>query len=214
MLQSSQSVKTDAPQIPNTRWDDIGGLEHVRINACILCTGTTRTTHLTVTKHGLGVTRSIQHFTTPKAWVPIYSNQEWADIVVGHNRVCFFFLLSQVKRAITHMIQLPQTQPHLFGASGFRLGGVLLYGPPGTGKTLIAKAVATECGLAFMNVKGPELLDMYIGESERNVREVFAKARAAAPCVVFFDELDSLAPRRGNAGDSAAVTDRLVSQVR
>ena len=65
-----------------------------------------------------------------------------------------------------------------------------------SGKTLVAKAVATECGLAFMSVKGPELLDMYIGESEKNVRNVFASARAAAPCVLFFDELDSLAPVR------------------
>jgi hypothetical protein len=74
--------------------------------------------------------------------------------------------------------------------------GLLLFGPPGTGKTLLAKAVATECGMAFLAVKGPELLSMYIGESEKNVRAVFAKAHAAAPCVVFFDEVDSLAPAR------------------
>lgn len=70
------------------------------------------------------------------------------------------------------------------------------------GKTLLAKAVATECSLNFLSVKGPELLNMYVGQSEQNVREVFARAKSAAPCVVFFDELDSLAPNRGISGDS------------
>lgn len=91
--------------------------------------------------------------------------------------------------------------------------GVLLYGPPGTGKTLLAKAVATSCSLNFLSVKGPELLNMYIGESEANVRRVFQKARDAKPCVIFFDELDSVAPKRGNQGDSGGVMDRIVSQL-
>ena len=91
--------------------------------------------------------------------------------------------------------------------------GVLLYGPPGTGKTLLAKAVATSCSLNFLSVKGPELLNMYIGESEANVRNVFQRARAARPCVIFFDELDSVAPKRGNHGDSGGVMDRIVSQL-
>lgn len=91
--------------------------------------------------------------------------------------------------------------------------GVLLYGPPGTGKTLLARAVAGECGCSFISVKGPELLDMYVGESEKHVREVFARASAAAPCVVFFDELDALAPARGRGADSGGVADRVVSQL-
>lgn len=82
-----------------------------------------------------------------------------------------------------------------------------------SGKTLIAKAVATECNLSFLSVQGPELLNMYVGQSEQNVRDVFAKARASAPCVVFLDELDSLAPNRGVAGDSGGVMDRVVSQL-
>lgn len=86
--------------------------------------------------------------------------------------------------------------------------GILLYGPPGTGKTLLAKAIANECGLNFLSVKGPELINMYIGESERQVREVFSRARGARPCVLFFDELDSLAPARGSGGDSGGVMDR------
>lgn len=90
---------------------------------------------------------------------------------------------------------------------------ILLYGPPGTGKTLLAKAVATSCSLNFFSVKGPELLNMYIGESEANVRRVFQRARDAKPCVIFFDELDSVAPKRGNQGDSGGVMDRIVSQL-
>ncbi|XP_017299991.1 peroxisome assembly factor 2 [Diaphorina citri] len=97
--------------------------------------------------------------------------------------------------------------------SGLKRSGLLLYGPPGTGKTLIAKAVATECRMNFLAVKGPELLNKYIGQSEENIRNVFLKARSAAPCVVFFDELDSLAPRRGQEDQSSGVMDRVVSQL-
>jgi len=89
--------------------------------------------------------------------------------------------------------------------------GVLLYGPPGVGKTLLAKAVATECSLNFLSVKGPELLNMYVGQSEENVRQVFKRAREAQPSIIFFDELDSLAPNRGHSGDSGGVMDRVVS---
>ncbi len=88
-----------------------------------------------------------------------------------------------------------------------------MYGPPGTGKTLVAKAVATSFALNFFSVKGPELLNMYIGESEANVRRIFQRARDAKPCVIFFDELDSIAPKRGNHGDSGGVMDRIVSQL-
>jgi peroxin-6 len=98
-------------------------------------------------------------------------------------------------------------------AAGGRRGrtGVLLYGPPGVGKTLLAKAMATECACSFISVKGPELLNMYVGQSEENVRQVFARARQAQPCILFFDELDSLAPSRGGAGDGGGVMDRVVS---
>ena len=99
--------------------------------------------------------------------------------------------------------------------------GLLLYGPPGTGKTLLAKAIAAQAArrssdgrrMKFIGVKGPELLSMYIGESEKNVREIFNRAKNEAPCVVFFDELDSLAPARGRATDSANVMDRVVASL-
>eukprot|EP00897_Mesotaenium_endlicherianum_P005017 jgi/Mesen1/4543/ME000232S03803 len=121
--------------------------------------------------------------------------------------------LEDVKRAILDTVQLPLKHKELFAAGLKQRSGVLLYGPPGTGKTLLAKAVATECSLNFLSVKGPELINMYIGESEKNVRDIFQKARAARPCVVFFDELDALAPARGAAGDSGGVMDRVVSQM-
>lgn len=90
---------------------------------------------------------------------------------------------------------------------------VLLYGPPGCGKTLVAKAVANESGANFISVKGPELLDKYVGESERAVRLVFERARASSPCIVFFDELDSLVPRRGSDSGGGGVSERVVNQL-
>ncbi|XP_006860531.1 PREDICTED: peroxisome assembly factor 2 isoform X2 [Chrysochloris asiatica] len=120
--------------------------------------------------------------------------------------------LQDVKKEILETIQLPLEHPELLSL-GLRRSGLLLHGPPGTGKTLLAKAVATECSLTFLSVKGPELINMYVGQSEENVREVFARARAAAPCIIFFDELDSLAPSRGRSGDSGGVMDRVVSQL-
>uniref|UniRef100_A0A8D3BI28 Peroxisomal ATPase PEX6 n=1 Tax=Scophthalmus maximus TaxID=52904 RepID=A0A8D3BI28_SCOMX len=120
--------------------------------------------------------------------------------------------LQQVKREILDTVQLPLQRPELLSL-GLSRTGLLLYGPPGTGKTLLAKAVATECSMTFLSVKGPELINMYVGQSEENIREVFHRARSAAPCVVFFDELDSLAPSRGRSGDSGGVMDRVVSQL-
>lgn len=120
--------------------------------------------------------------------------------------------LSKLKDEIQSSIGLPLKHMHLMGKN-LRRSGILLYGPPGTGKTLVAKAVATECNISFLSVQGPELLNMYVGQSEQNVREVFERARSAAPCVLFLDELDSLAPNRGVAGDSGGVMDRVVSQL-
>ncbi|BFZ54887.1 peroxisomal assembly protein [Savitreella phatthalungensis] len=134
---------------------------------------------------------------------PKIPNVTWAD--VGG--------LAGVKNDILDTIQLPLERPELFASGMKKRSGILFYGPPGTGKTLLAKAVATSFSLNFFSVKGPELLNMYIGESEANVRRVFQRARDARPCVVFFDELDSVAPKRGNQGDSGGVMDRIVSQL-
>ena len=119
----------------------------------------------------------------------------------------------EAKATILETVQLPLQQPHLFQGGLRQRSGVLLYGPPGTGKTLMAKAVATECRLAFISVKGPELISSYVGESEKNVRELFERARDNAPCVIFFDEIDALAPKRGASADSGGVMDRVTSQL-
>jgi SpoVK/Ycf46/Vps4 family AAA+-type ATPase len=118
--------------------------------------------------------------------------------------------LEHAKRELLDVVRLPLERPELFASGVRQRSGVLMYGPPGVGKTLLAKAVATECGLAFLSVKGPELLNMYVGESERNVRAVFDRAREASPCIIFFDELDALAPNRGGGG---GVMDRVVAQL-
>ncbi|CUM66214.1 uncharacterized protein PRCAT00003873001 [Priceomyces carsonii] len=134
---------------------------------------------------------------------PKIPNVKWEDI--GG--------LDLVKDEILDTIDMPLKYPELFNNGLKKRSGILFYGPPGTGKTLLAKAIATNFSLNFFSVKGPELLNMYIGESEANVRKVFQRARDAKPCVIFFDELDSVAPKRGNQGDSGGVMDRIVSQL-
>lgn len=122
--------------------------------------------------------------------------------------------LHEAKKEILETIQLPTKFPHLFKTGGMqRKMGILLFGPPGCGKTLLAKAVATEMNMNFLSVKGPELINQYVGESEKNVRDIFQRARDNAPCVLFFDELDALAPARGAKGDAGGAMDRIVSQL-
>merc|ERR1712217_752193 len=122
--------------------------------------------------------------------------------------------LEETKRNLQEMILYPIDHPEKFEKFGMQPSrGVLFYGPPGCGKTLLAKAVASECSANFVSIKGPELLTMWFGESEANVREVFDKARAAAPCVLFFDELDSIGTARGSGGDAGGASDRIMNQL-
>ena len=122
--------------------------------------------------------------------------------------------LEEVKKLLREAVELPLKNPGLFEQMGIRPPkGVLLYGPPGTGKTLLAKAVATESQANFISVRGPELLSKWVGESEKGVREVFRKARESAPCIIFFDELDSIAPHRGLRSGDSGVTERVVNQI-
>jgi len=123
--------------------------------------------------------------------------------------------LADVKRELRETVQYPVEHPEKYLQYGMSPSkGVLFYGPPGTGKTLLAKAIANECQANFISVKGPELLTMWFGESEANVREIFDKARGAAPCVLFFDELDSIAKARGSSqGDAGGAGDRVINQI-
>ena len=121
--------------------------------------------------------------------------------------------LDNVKRELQEAVEWPMKYPTLYTKLGHRMPrGILLHGPSGTGKTLMAKAVATESEANFISVRGPELLSKWVGESERGIREIFRRARQASPCVIFFDEIDSIAPIRGVGGETA-VTERVVSQL-
>ncbi len=121
--------------------------------------------------------------------------------------------LESVKRELQEAVEWPMKYPVLYSKLGHRMPrGILLHGSSGTGKTLLAKAVATESEANFISVRGPELLSKWVGESERGIREIFRRARQASPCVIFFDEIDSIAPVRGIGGETA-VTERVVSQL-
>ena len=121
--------------------------------------------------------------------------------------------LTETKTRLQEAIQWPLAYPEAYRQVDLQSPtGILLHGPPGTGKTLLAKAVANEADSNFISVKGPELFDKYVGESEKGVREIFAKARENAPAVVFFDEIDAIAAQRGSGGDSQ-VSERVVSQL-
>lgn len=152
-------------------------------------------------KHAL----SISNPSSLRETVVEVPNISWADI--GG--------LEDVKRELREMVQYPIEHPEFFEKFGQDAPrGVLFYGPPGCGKTLLAKAVANETQANFISIKGPELLTMWFGESEANVREVFDKARGAAPCVLFFDELDSIAKMRGgSSGDGGGAGDRVMNQL-
>lgn len=146
--------------------------------------------------------RQIQDLASDSIGAPRIPQVRWSDI--GG--------LEKAKMEIRDTIDLPLEHPELV-ANGLKRSGVLLYGPPGTGKTMLAKVVASECNLNFLSVKGPELINPYVGQSEQNIRDIFTQAKKASPSIIFFDELDSLAPNRGNTGDSGGVMDRIVSQL-
>jgi transitional endoplasmic reticulum ATPase len=151
----------------------------------------------------LGALREIQPSAVREVFIEV-PNVRWSD--VGG--------LDKVKEKLIEVVEWPLKKPESFTRIGIEPPkGVLIFGPPGCGKTLLAKAVATESQANFISVKGPELLSKWVGESEKAVREVFRKARTAAPAIIFFDELDSIAPSRGRISGDSNVTERMVSQL-
>ncbi|AEM38259.1 AAA family ATPase, CDC48 subfamily [Pyrolobus fumarii 1A] len=122
--------------------------------------------------------------------------------------------LEDVKQQLREAVEWPLKHPEVFESMGIRPPkGILLFGPPGVGKTLLAKAAATESGANFIAVRGPEILSKWVGESEKAIREIFRRARQVAPTIIFFDEIDAIAPARGMRHDTSGVTDRIVNQL-
>ncbi len=144
---------------------------------------------------------------TPTAMREVYvevPSVQWAD--VGG--------LTDVKQELQEAVEWPLKKPEVFKRIGIRPPkGILLFGPPGCGKTMLARAVATESEANFISIKGPELFSKWVGESEKAIREVFRKGRSAAPSIIFFDELDSIAPRRGMGSDDSGASEHVISQL-
>jgi transitional endoplasmic reticulum ATPase len=177
---------------------DIIDIEDEKIDAAILDSMAVTNEHF---KHAMGICNP----SSLRETVVETPNVSWDDI--GG--------LEETKRQLQEMILYPLEHPDKFLKFGMNPSkGVLFYGPPGCGKTLLAKAIATECSSNFISVKGPELLTMWFGESEANVREIFDKARQSAPCVLFFDELDSIGISRGKGvGGGGEAADRVINQL-
>jgi len=122
--------------------------------------------------------------------------------------------LTEVKQQLQEAVEWPLKKPEVFKRLGIRAPkGILLFGPPGCGKTMLARSVATESEANFISIKGPELFSKWVGESEKAIREVFRKGRTAAPSIIFFDELDSVVPRRGTGFGDSGVSERVISQL-
>ena len=196
-VSNPSSLRETVVEVPNISWSDIGGLEDVKVRKlrlfmCVL-----------LRLLGGGNRACVGDF------------DRLAIIETNSHRPLPSQCCYSPQRDLKELVQYPVEHPEKFEKFGMSPSkGVLFYGPPGCGKTLMAKAVANECQANFISIKGPELLTMWFGESEANVRDVFEKARQAAPCVLFFDELDSIAQQRGGShGDGGGAADRVMNQL-
>ena len=198
------SLRETVVEVPNVSWNDIGGLYGVKRELKELVQYPIEHPEK-FEKFGMSPSRGVF---LPPTYSSLFSRHFATD------RQLSFNICSHTPSDIFSHIQLTHSLTHPPTHFSYILEGVLFYGPPGCGKTLLAKAVANECQANFISIKGPELLTMWFGESEANVRDVFAKARAAAPCVLFFDELDSIAQQRGgSSGDGGGAGDRVMNQL-
>lgn len=169
--------------------------------------------HLKFVAEALMASPTVNSWSIERVFKRLYAFGRYAQFRVPEVHWDDLGALDDAKAEISNLIRL-RVSPSSIGQRSERMrSGLLLHGPPGTGKTLLAKAIANDCGVHFIAVKGPELLNMYIGESERNIRLLFDEARRTAPCVIFFDEIDSIAPARGKGSDSGGVMDRVVAQL-
>ena len=197
-VSNPSSLRETVVEVPNISWSDIGGLEDVKVRKLGLFVYVCAFVYL-----GGGDRACVGGLDRP------------AIIETNSHRPLPSQCCYSPQRDLKELVQYPVEHPEKFEKFGMSPSkGVLFYGPPGCGKTLMAKAVANECQANFISIKGPELLTMWFGESEANVRDVFEKARQAAPCVLFFDELDSIAQQRGGShGDGGGAADRVMNQL-
>lgn len=239
-LTLDEKMGTTVEKIPKVRWDDIGGLDEVRGELLkILKVNFSQSVEAikplnkksldgkfkelglkAVTLENSALEQNQNEFVLPRKLSEIdkvrlnnvrkVSFEDSEVVEIDQSSELDLEKINEQLQKVEADVSVSQNKKKQLASKSRK--GVIFFGPPGTGKTLLAKCLANESKSSFISIKGPELLNMYVGESEKNMRDVFLRAKNSCPCILFFDELDSLLPRRGTSGDSGNVTDRLVAQ--